>query len=31
MALAGYPLGKLYAGSWSEWINNPQHAVATGE
>ena len=25
------PLGKLYAGSWSEWINNPQHAVATGE
>jgi len=31
MALAGYPLGKLYAGSWSEWINNPQHAVVTGD
>jgi thiosulfate/3-mercaptopyruvate sulfurtransferase len=29
--LAGYPLGKLYAGSWSEWINNPAHGVATGE
>lgn len=31
LALAGYPLGRLYAGSWSEWINDPQHAVATGD
>nr|WP_314477237.1 sulfurtransferase [uncultured Pseudomonas sp.] len=31
MALAGYPLGKLYAGSWSEWINRPEHEVATGD
>ncbi|MNH21216.1 3-mercaptopyruvate sulfurtransferase [compost metagenome] len=31
LALAGYPLGKLYAGSWSEWINDPAHQVATGD
>jgi thiosulfate/3-mercaptopyruvate sulfurtransferase len=31
LALAGYPLGRLYAGSWSEWINNPAHGVATGD
>lgn len=31
LALAGYPLGRLYAGSWSEWINDPAHAVATGD
>lgn len=31
LSLAGYPLAPLYAGSWSEWINDPEHGVATGE
>ncbi|HEY6093689.1 MAG TPA: sulfurtransferase [Gallionellaceae bacterium] len=31
MEIAGLPSGKLYPGSWSEWIVDPERPVATGE
>lgn len=30
MEAAGLPSSKLYVGSWSEWITDPKHPVATG-
>lgn len=31
LKLAGYPEPALYAGSWSEWITDPERPVAKGE
>jgi len=30
MDVAGLPGGQLYAGSWSEWIRDPERPIATG-
>jgi thiosulfate/3-mercaptopyruvate sulfurtransferase len=30
MEVAGLPGGRLYAGSWSEWIRDPARPIATG-
>ena len=31
LEVAGLPGARLYAGSWSEWIRDPAHAVALGK
>jgi thiosulfate/3-mercaptopyruvate sulfurtransferase len=30
MEIAGLHGAKIYAGSWSEWITNPDHKIAIG-
>jgi thiosulfate/3-mercaptopyruvate sulfurtransferase len=30
MAVAGYPLTRVYPGSWSEWVSSRARPIATG-
>jgi thiosulfate/3-mercaptopyruvate sulfurtransferase len=30
LEIAGFPAGRLYAGSWSEWIRDPRRPIAAG-
>jgi thiosulfate/3-mercaptopyruvate sulfurtransferase len=31
MTIAGYPLTRIYPGSWSEWVSDPRRPVAKGQ
>jgi thiosulfate/3-mercaptopyruvate sulfurtransferase len=31
MTVAGYPLTRLYPGSWSEWVADSRRPVARGQ